>query len=134
MNYFYNGEIDCKDQNDAELIKDLLTRYVFNHPEIVNVDDGLAIHISDELRGDITDEIDELCKELRKWKILIDGYIYYFGDGDGEINIKDSEWSECSGEEYIAMNMDTGTLIKELNRRGYSCYKNSTESEEFPEG
>lgn len=133
MNYFYNGEIDCKDQNDAKLIKDLLTRYVFNHPEIVNIGDGLAIHISDELRGDITDEIDELCKELRKRKILIDGYIYYFGDGDGKINIKDSEWSECSGEEYIAMNMDTDTLIKELNRRGYSCHKNSTESEEFLE-
>lgn len=134
MNYFYQGKIVCKNQEHIKLVRKLLEESIFSHPEIVNVDDGLAIHISDELRGDITDEIDELCKELRKRKILIDGYIYYFGDGDGEINIKDSEWSECSGEEYIAMNMDTGTLIKELNRRGYSCYKNSTESEEFPEG
>lgn len=133
MNYFYNGEIDCKDQNDAELIKDLLTRYVFNHPEIVNMGDELVVQISDENLGDITNEIDEFCKELREQKILINGYISYSGDADGEINIKDSEWSECSGEEYIAMNMDTDTLIKELNRRGYSCHKNSTESEEFLE-
>lgn len=133
MNYFYQGNIVCKNQKHIKLVRKLLEESIFNHPEIVNMDDGLAIQISDELRGDITDEIDELCKELRKRKILIDGYIYYFGDADGEINIKDSEWSECSGEEYIAMNMDTDTLIKELNRRGYSCYKNSTESEEFPE-
>ena len=133
MNYFYNGEIDCKDQNDAELIKDLLTGYVFNHPEIVNMGNELVVQISDENLGDISDEIDEFCKKLREQKILINGYISYSGDYDGEFIIKDSECTEYFGEEYKAMYMGTDTLIKELNRRGYSCYKNSTESEEFIE-
>ena len=122
MNYFYQGSISCKNQEDTELVRELLTKHIFNHPEVADMNDKLVIQISDENLGDITDKIDEFCKDLRERKILIDGYISYFGDGNGEFSIEGSEWSECFGDEYMVMNMETDTLIKELNRRGYFCY------------
>ena len=122
MNYFYQGSISCKNQEDTELVRELLTKHIFNHPEVTDMNDKLVIQISDENLGDITDKIDEFCKDLRERKILIDGYISYFGDGNGEFSIEDSEWSECFGDEYMVMNMETDTLIKELYRRGYFCY------------
>ena len=81
MNYIYNGEIRCK-KKDLEKVMPLVQN-IFSHPDVEELNDDCQIVISDEIRGDITEEMDNFCQALEKNGLSVSGEISYTGDYKG---------------------------------------------------
>lgn len=124
MYCMYNGEISCKNQEEAELVKELLKKDLFNHPEIIPEDGFVSIQISDECQGNITKELIALSEVLKSKNVLINGSITYSGDYNGKYEIQNSECQEYSEQEIMVKEAPTDLLIGELKNRGYSVYLN----------
>lgn len=104
MNYLYNGEIRCKKEDLERVIPLVGITYII---------------ISDETRGDITEEIGIFCQALKEEGLSVAGNISYTGDYDGKYILSGTDYTELSAEECVIRNASNQDLIRELKRRGY---------------
>lgn len=115
MQYTYNGEIKCNKEDSEKVLAYI--REIFPFPDIVEDGEHMLILISDETRGDITDEISEFCSALKREGISVSGKISYTGDYDGRYVISGNEYEELSAEQCVIRDAPIQDLIDELKRR-----------------
>ena len=115
MNYIYNGEIKCN-KNDLEKVMPLVQN-IFSHPDVEELNDDCQIVISDEIRGDITEEMDNFCQALEKNGLSVAGEISYTGDYKGRYILSGTEYTEFSAEQCVIRDAPIQDLIAELKRR-----------------
>ena len=115
MNYIYNGEIKCN-KNDLEKVMPLVQN-IFSHPDVEELNDDCQIVISDEIRGDITEEMDNFCQALEKNGLSVAGEISYTGDYKGRYILSGTEYTEFSAEQCVIRDAPIQDLIDELKRR-----------------
>lgn len=121
MQYIYNGAISCKAEDVERLLP--LVRKVFNHPDIEVAGGVTYIVISDERRGDITEEIKTFCEDMKEDGLSAAGEISYTGDYDGKYIIFGTEYRELTADECAITGASDQELIDELEKRGYSIKK-----------
>lgn len=121
MQYIYNGAISCNAEDVEKLLP--LVQKIFNHPDIEVVGGVTYIVISDEKRGDITEEIDTFCKAMKENGLSATGEISYTGDYDGKYIIFGPEYRELTADECVIKGASDQELIDELEKRGYSIRK-----------
>lgn len=121
MQYTYNGEIKCNKEDSEKVLAYI--REIFPFPDIVEDGEHMLILISDETRGDITDEISEFCSALKREGISVSGKISYTGDYDGRYVISGNEYEELSVEQCVIKDASYQELISELEKRGYVVKK-----------
>lgn len=115
MNYIYNGEIKCK-KKDLEKVMPLVQN-IFSHPDVEELNDDCQIVISDEIRGDITEEMEKFCQALEKNGLSVAGEISYTGDYEGRYILSGTECTEFSAEKCVIRDAPIQDLIAELKRR-----------------
>ena len=115
MNYFYNGEIRCK-KEDLEKVMPLVQN-IFSHPDVEELNDDCQIVISDEIRGDITEEMKTFCQALEKNGLSVAGEISYTGECEGRYILSGTEYTELSAEGCVIRDAQIQYLIAELKRR-----------------
>lgn len=67
--------------------------------------------------------IEELIKELEPLGYVLDGYISYYGNDDGVIEIQGNKVTRLTADEAAIKNAADEELIWELNSRGYKVIK-----------
>lgn len=121
MTYFYNGEINSKTEDVERLLP--LVRKIFKHPDTIVDGGATSIVISDECRGDITEEIKTFCKAMEENGLSATGEISYTGEHDGKYVISGTEYRELTANECVIKGASDQELIAELEKRGYAVRK-----------
>ena len=76
--------------------------------------------IFDEYYDRYFDEtLEELIKELKPLGYVLNGYVTYYGDRDGAIEVKDNKATKLTADEVAIKNAADEDLIRELKSRGY---------------
>ena len=69
------------------------------------------------------DKAAQLIKLLKPLGYVLNGYVSYYGDYDGAIEIQDNKLTVISSEEMTVRNATDELLINEIKYRGYKVFK-----------
>jgi len=72
---------------------------------------------------DFDETIEELVNELEPLGYELNGYITYYGDSDGAIEIHDNKVNRLTSEQVVIKEATDNDLISELKFRGYKVFK-----------